>query len=126
MAGEVKIAHIGECDGTERKVFESGAYQLYANSSIGYSFAMPKYAYYASAGSHDGATHTMAIATTASGVTDFATAPVQVWFYRTPPANAPSSQSIQSEKGIFYIRNNDSTGNAKVTTIIQTVIESAK
>lgn len=126
LAGSIDVAHIGECDGTERKVFDTGSYQVYSNASLKYTFAMPKYAYYASAGSQDGATHTMAIATTASGVLDFATAPVQVWFYRTPPASGPSDQSMKTQNGILYIRNNDTTGNAKVTKIIQTVIESAK
>ncbi len=87
---------------------------------------MPKYSYYSGAGARDGASHTIAIAPTASGVTDFATAPVQVWFYRVAPANAPSEQSVKTEKGILYIKNNDTTANAKIDTIIQTVLESTK
>ena len=87
---------------------------------------MPKYAYYASAGSHDGASHTMAIDVTASGVTDFATSSVQLWFYRTPPATAPSSQSTKTANGVIYIKNNDTTGNAKIAKIIQTVLDSAE
>lgn len=126
MAGSVTIAHIGECDGTERKVFESGAYQLYSNTGLGYSFAMPKYVYYASAGSQDGASHTMAIGTTASGVTDFATSTVQVWYYKTAPAAAPSEQSIKTANGVIYIKNNDTTGSAKIEKIVQTVLESAE
>lgn len=95
MAGEVAIAHIGECDGTEKKLFDTGSYQLYTNAGVGYSFAMPKYSHYAGGGARDGASHTMAIGITSSGVTDFTTAPVQVWFYRKTPANPPSAQSAQ-------------------------------
>lgn len=126
VAWNVSIAHIGECDGTEKKVFDTGSYQIYANAGLGYSFAMPKYSYYSSAGSRDGASHTIAIDTTASGVTDFATASVQVWFYRTPPANPPSSQSMKTENGMMYIKSNDTTGNAKISTIVKTIIDSAK
>ena len=32
VAGKVAIAHIGACDGTERKVFDTGSYQLYSNA----------------------------------------------------------------------------------------------
>ncbi len=126
MAGMIAIAHIGACDGTERKVFSTGSYQVYSNASLKYSFAMPKYSYYASAGSRDGASHTMGIDTTASGVTDFATSAVQLWFYRTPPLTTPSEKSVKTENGIIYIKNNDTTGSAKVDKIIQTIIESAE
>lgn len=126
MAGDVAIAHIGVCDGTEPKLYDTGSYLLYSNTSIGYTIAMPKYSYYAGGAGRDGSTHTIAIATTAVGVDDFATAPVQIWFYKKPPANPPSSQSVQGENGIFYIKNNDQTGDAKINKIIQTVLESAK
>jgi len=126
VAGDTPIAHIGECDGTEKKIYDASSYQLYSNNWLGYGFAMPKYAYYSSAGSHDGANHTMAIATTASGVISFETAPVQVWFYRKTPANPPSSQSAKIENGIVYIKNNDTTGNAKISKIIEIFLESVK
>ena len=126
MAGDVAIAHIGECEGAPKKLFDTGSYILYSNASLGYSIAMPKYSHYAGAGARDGASHTIAIATTASGVTDFVTAPVQVWFYRKTPANPPSAESAQAENGIIYVKNNDTTGNVKVGTIIETVLESVK
>jgi hypothetical protein len=126
VAGDISIAHIGECDGTEKKTYDTGSYILYSNASLNYGFAMPKYSYYSSAGSRDGASHTMAIDTTASGVTDFSTASVQVWYYRTMPANPPSDQSMKTENGIVYIKNNDTTGSAKISTIIKTVIDSAR
>lgn len=126
MAGEVAIAHIGECDGAEKKLFDTGAYQIYTNAGVGYSFAMPKYSHYSGGGARDGASHTMAIGVTSSGVTDFATAPVQVWFYKKTPANPPSSQSAQGENGIIYVKNNDMTGNVKIGTIVETVLESIK
>ena len=87
---------------------------------------MPKYAYYSGARTQNGATHTMMIATTATGVTDFATAPVQVWFYRKVPATPPSPQSVTTEKGILYIKNNDTTGSAKIGKIVETILQSAK
>lgn len=56
----------------------------------------------------------MAIATTASGIVDFSTATIQVWYYKTAPAVPPSEQSKNTENGILYIKNNDTTGNAKI------------
>lgn len=127
LAGDTPIAHIGECDGTEKKTYDATAYQLYSNKWLGYEFAMPKYTYYSSAGSHDGANHTIAIAITASGVESFEEAPVQLWFYRKIPTNPPTStQSARIENGIVYIRNNDTTGNAKISKIIEIVLESVK
>lgn len=126
VAWDVAIVHIGECDGTEKKTYDTGSYILYSNTGLNYSFAMPRYSYYAGAGSRDGASHTMAIDTTASGVTDFATAWVQVWFYRVTPANPPADQSLKIENGILYIKNNDTTGSAKIATIIKTVLDSAR
>jgi hypothetical protein len=32
MAGTVAIAHIGACDGSEKKLFDTGSYQLYSNA----------------------------------------------------------------------------------------------
>ena len=126
LAGDTPIAHIWQCNGTEVKVYDTGSYQLYSNKWLGYGFAMPKYAYYSSAGSHDGANHTMALAITASGVTDFATAPIQLWFYTKTPANPPSDQSAKMENGIIYMRNNDVTGNSKIGKIIDTVLGSVR
>lgn len=126
MAGNVTMAHIGPCDGTEKKVFESGAYQIYSNASIGYGFAMPKYVYYSNVGSQDGSVHSMAIALTATGVEDFASTSVQTWYYKKEPANPPSDTVIKTENGFFYIKNNDPTGSAKVQKIIEVLQESAE
>lgn len=128
MAGDVAIARIGECENmtTTGALFDSGSYTLYANTGIGYSFAMPKYSYYSGEGARDGASHTMAISTTASGVIDFATATVQVWLYRKTPSTPPSDQSVTLENGTLYIKNNDTTGNPKVGKIVETVLQSAK
>jgi hypothetical protein len=87
---------------------------------------MPRYVHYAGAGARDGASHTVAIATSASGVTDFAIAPVQVWFYSSIPLNPPSSQSATLTNGTLYIRNNDTTGNVKISKIVETVMVSAR
>lgn len=124
MAWDVVIAHIGECDTTERKLFDSGSYLLYSNTGLGYGFAMPKYSYYSGNGAHDGANHAIAIATTASGITDFANAPVQVWFYKNPPTNPPSEQFSQTKNGILYIKNNDTTNDKKIKNIVETILES--
>ncbi len=125
-AGEVAIDHIGACDTPSTQVYDTGSYLLYTSSRLGYSFAMPRYAYYASLGAQDGAIHTVAIATTASGVVDFGTAPIQVWLYSRTPATPPSSQSVQITAGVLYIRNNDTTGNMKIAKIVETVLQSAK
>ncbi len=126
VAWDVDIAHEWECSVNEQKVYDTGSYLLYSNAGLGYSFAMPKYSYYSGAGARDGASHTIAIATSASGVIDFSSAPIQVWFYRFAPTTPPSEQSVKTEKGILYIKNNDTTANAKIEKIIQTVVESTK
>lgn len=125
-AGEVSIAHTGKCDGMQQQIYDSGSYHLYANSAVWYSFAMPKYSYYAGAGAQSWATHAMSISTTASGVTSFSTATVQVWFYRKVPASPPSEQSVKTASGTLYIKNNDTTGNVRITNIVKTVIESVR
>jgi hypothetical protein len=68
----------------------------------------------------------MAISTTASGVVDFTTATIQIWLYRKVPTSPPSNQSVVLENGTLYIKNNDTTGNIKVTKIIDTILQSAK
>ncbi len=126
-AGEVAIEHIGECTSTNSgMIFDTGSYILYSNARLGYWFALPRYAYYAAQGAQSGAIHTISIATTASWVIDFATAPVQVWLYAKIPASPPSSQSVSVDRGILYIKNNDTTGNIKIEKIIETVLQSAK
>ncbi|MBC7503501.1 hypothetical protein H7169_00850 [Candidatus Gracilibacteria bacterium] len=127
MAGDIDIASMGECSSTSTgTVYDTGSYLLYANSRLGYGFAMPRYSHYAGLGARDGAVHSVVIATTASGVLEFATAPVQIWLYSKIPANPPSSQSVQLDAGVLYIRNNDTTGNVKITNIVDTVMASAK
>ncbi len=127
MAGDMAITHMGECGSTNTgTLFDTGSYLLYSNTGVGYSFAMPRYSYYSGAGTRDGANHTMMIATSSSGVIDFTTAPVQVWFYRKVPVNPPSDQSVTTEKGILYIKNNDTTGSTKIGKIIETILQSAK
>lgn len=126
MAGNVAMAHIGACDGTEKKLFESGSYQLYSNAGLGYGFAMPKYVYYANVGGQDGSVHSMAIALTATGVDSFSGASVQTWYYKKEPANPPSDTMVKTENGYFYIKNNDPSGSAKVQKIIEVLSESVE
>ena len=118
---------MGECSTTSTgTVYDTGSYLLYSNTRLDYWFAMPRYSHYAGLGARDGAVHSLAIATTASGVLDFATAPVQVWLYSRAPATPPSSQSVQLDAGVLYIRNNDTTGDVKISNIVETVMASAK
>ncbi len=106
--------------------YDTGSVLVYTNTRLGYSLALPRSSYYAGAGARDGASHSLAIATTASGTTEFSTAPVQVWYYTTPPATPPGSQSVKTAWGILYIRSNDTTASPKISKIIDTIITSAK
>jgi hypothetical protein len=126
MAWDVAVLHIGACDGSEKQIYDAGAYHLYANSGLGYGFAMPKYSYYSGAGARDGAAHSMSIGITASGILDFSSATVQLWFYKTAPATPPSSEFKTVENGTLYIKNNDPTGNAKVQKILTTILDSVE
>lgn len=126
MAWDVAVLHIGACDGSEKQIYDANSYHLYANSGLGYGFAMPKYSYYSGAWARDGAAHSMAIGITASGILDFPSATVQLWFYRTVPATPPSSEFKTVENGTLYIKNNDTTGNAKVQKILTTILDSVE
>lgn len=85
---------------------------------------MPNYSYYQGQGAQDGANHTMAIATTASGIELFETAPVQVYFYKTAPANAPSTLSATVPSGVVYVKTyGDLTEREQ--RIVDTILQSA-
>ena len=127
IAGDIAVAHIGACDGTEKKSFATGAYQLYSNVGLKYSFAMPKYVYYQGQGARDGALHTLAIALTASGSESLDTADVRVYFYKTMPTDFPwdhNTVTVTIPSGVLLLEG-DST-NPKVAKIIETIKESAE
>jgi hypothetical protein len=126
MAGDTVIDHIGACDETEKPLYSTGSYHLYSNAALEYGFAIPKYSYYSGAGAQDGASHTMSIGVTASGILDFPTAQVQVWYFKKIPANPPSTSFANTKNGVIYVKNNDTTGNAKIEKIVTTVLESAE
>lgn len=104
-------------------VFDTGSYLFYQNAN--YSLYLPKYVYYSGYGARDGATHTVAIALTATGVDMFDTADVKVYFYRTEPANPPSGKQVSVANGVLYV-DGDATANPKIAKIIDTIEASAK
>lgn len=86
--------------------------------------AFPAYAYYQGYGARDGAIHTMAMGLTEADIADFDTAPVRVWFYKTPPANPPSTQSVTLQNGVLYVAN--SSDEPKVRKIVIDILASAQ
>ncbi len=102
----------------------TGVYQVYTNNSFKYSIALPKYAYYQGLGARDGASHTLAIALTASWIEDIATSDVKLYFYKTLPTNPPLGKEVTVPNGILYV-NGDMT-NPKIAKIIDTILMSAK
>lgn len=103
-------------------VFGTGSYHIYTNTS--YSFALPKYAYYSGFGAQSGASHTIAVGLTSSGVDAFATADVRVYFFKVTPANPPEGKQVPITNGVLYISGDAS--NPKIAKIIDTIEASAK
>lgn len=103
-------------------VFDTGSYFYYQNAN--YSFYLPKYVYYSGYGARSGATHTVAVALTASGIDTFDAADVKTYFYRTTPSNPPAGKMISVANGVLYIEGD--TSNAKIAKIIDTITASAK
>lgn len=102
--------------------YDANKYHHYKNESVGYSFAIPKNTAYQGFGAQNGANHTLAINTTGTGVTDFDSADVRVYYYKniptTPPAN---STSVTLDNGaVVYIEGK--TDN--VSNIINTITDS--
>lgn len=106
--------------------FDDTKYKQYKNDGLNYSYALPKNSYYQGFGARNGATNTMAVSTTASGITDFETADVQVYYYKTEPANAPTYESVKLQNGgVLYI-SGATSGDPKITNIVNTITTSAK
>jgi hypothetical protein len=104
--------------------FDPISYNIYKNNTFGYSLALPRYAYYQWYGTKWGSVHTLAIALSASGVTDSSTAPVRLYFYTTPPQIPPSSDSLALSGGTLYI--DTSSTEPKILKIIDTIRKSAQ
>lgn len=112
---------------TEGMVFDTGSYLVYRNSSVGYEIALPKYVYYQGYGARDGATHSLAISLTSSGINTFDIADVRVYYYR---GKAPSdviawSTRVDTKSGTIIIDGGNST-NPKIQKIVDTIRMSAK
>ncbi len=85
--------------------------------------AFPKYSWYYGFGARDGALHSMAIALDEAGISNFESAPVRVWFYKTKPTNPPSDQSRILAKGILYV--SSQSENPKIQKIVDDIFASA-
>ena len=94
------IAHIGECDANEKKLFESGSYILYSNTGLACALRAPR----------------------RPSATPSATAAESP--LANPPSNPPSEQFTQTKNGTFYIKNNDTTKDKKIKNIVETILES--
>ncbi len=105
-------------------LYDTGSYHHYKNAALKYSFAIPKFAWYQGHGVRDGASHTMAISLSASGVTDFSAAEVKVYLFKKTPANPPKWESVSVSGWIVYIDGDSS--QPKVKKIIDTVKESVE
>lgn len=104
--------------------YSTGSYHHYTNDYLEYAFAMPNYSYYQGQGAQNGANHTMAIATTASGIEIFEQAPVQVYFYKTTPADAPSTLYTTVSSGILYVKTYGELSDRE-KRIVETILQSA-
>jgi hypothetical protein len=144
VAGDIAIAHIGGCDQDnmvsadptvppmppvaspnisleEMDYSNTGKYLVYTNTSIGYTFSLPRYAHYQGMGARDGATHSVAVALTATGTDTWEGADVQVWYYRKSPTTPPSPILVTLTSGVVYIKPNILTSNTKIDQIVETI-----
>lgn len=134
----VAIANIGACvamnnTGTTTTVpvttntYTADKYHLYSSASQGYGFAMPNYSYYQGYGATAGAAHTMAVGLNADAITAFEKADVQVFFYKTEPANPPAGATMKKlTNGYAYVRIQANANNPKTQTIYNTIVDSLK
>ncbi len=74
---ESEEAHLVEQTGAS---LSSSGTTKYENTLLGYSFEIPRGAYYAGFGARDGASHSVAI-TTGTGVETWTGALVRVWYF---------------------------------------------
>lgn len=119
------LANSGASD-TKISAYDENTYHIYKNTNLGYTYALPKYTYYQGFGSRDWAANTMAAATTASGITSFETAPIQVYYYKTAPATAPASESVKLSNGWVLYISGATAGDSRLSNIISTIAASAE
>lgn len=105
----------------EVPLFASGTYHLYENASFQYGFALPKYVYYQGYGARDGASHSLAVSLTSTGVDDFSTASVRVYFYKNgvSPSVAGTVVSVENGTIVLSYENPSDPKIAKILEIIQ-------
>lgn len=89
--------------------------------------SFPNYVYYQGYGARDGASHTMAMALTQSGVESFDSADVRVYFYRgsVPTDAVAGAMLVKTEKGTLMIDSKNST-LPKIQKIVDTIMASAR
>ncbi len=107
--------------------FDTGSYQIYTNTSLGYTLALPKNAYYQWYGARDGASHTLAISLTSTGIDTFDTADVRVYYYKTEPADVMAwATRVKTASGGTIIIDSANSTNPKVQKIVDTIRMSAE
>ncbi len=115
--------------------FSTGSYHIYKNEWLKYGVALPKYTYYQGFGSQDGATHTLGVALTSSGLESFWTAEVRVYFYNNKllPELKNESKYEDQATGKTYVNLSGSTlviewdrSVPKVANIMDTILQSAE
>lgn len=105
---------------------DTGSYQIYKNINYHYTLSLPKYAYYQGTRGTDGATHMLAVGLSATGVIDFASAPVRVYYFAGSGVRASvAGQEKSLEKGIIVIQD-DGSKDPKIQKIIETILASAR
>ena len=77
----------------------TGKYRVYVNEKIGYRLALPKSVFYQGFGAKDGAVHTIGVSLTQSGVENFDTSEVRVWYYKKAPKDI--SENLYTLSGGF-------------------------
>jgi len=112
---------------SEEPMIDSGAYQIYTNSSIGYELALPKYVYYQGYGSRDGASHALALGLTASGTDIFEAADMRVYYYKwTVPSDVIAGSTRIDTKNGTLILDTKNSSDPKIRKIIDVIRMSAE
>ncbi len=106
--------------------FDTGSYQIYSNTSLGYTLALPRSVYFQGYGARDGANHALAVSLTASGTDTFEWADVRVYYYKTEPIDAMAwATRVKTASGTIII-DALNLANPKIQKIVDTIRMSAK
>ena len=128
---------VNDATGTLNPPSDSGSaagtgLQMYVNANFNYRFSLPKNVYYQAFGAQDGANHTVAV-NVGTGVTDFASAGVKVYFYSKvlPQLSGKTAGTAVTDtaNGQVFVRGtnsslmveSDNLNSITVETILQTV-----